>query len=128
MLSRILRRQFLKPVTKTIMASQNGEVLSTTTLSLNKINKVNKIDKLKMQKVITPELEKLVDIFNRHNYEIRIAGGAVRDLISEMQGGVPDDIDLATIATPQEMKEMFANEGIRTINDQGEKHGTVTAR
>merc|ERR1719266_1156319 len=69
---------------------------------------------------------KLVDIFKKYNHEIRIAGGAVRDLLSGEK--IPDDVDLATTATPTEMKKMFAEENIRTFNEQGEKHGTVTTR
>lgn len=41
---------------------------------------------------------------------------------------VPTDIDLATTATPSEMKEMFAKENVRTINSKGERHGTITPR
>lgn len=40
----------------------------------------------------------------------------------------PKDLDFATTATPDQMKEMFTTEGIRMINTKGEKHGTVTAR
>merc|ERR1719219_2489901 len=70
---------------------------------------------------------KLVDIFKKYNYDIRIAGGAVRDLLSGEK--IPDDVDLATTATPTEMKEMFTIEEIRMINvEGGEKHGTITAR
>jgi len=57
--------------------------------------------------------------------EIRIAGGAVRDLL---RGLVPADVDFATTATPTEMKEMFNKANIRMINELGEKHGTITAR
>ena len=49
----------------------------------------------------------------------------VRDLL---MGQVPHDLDFATTATPCEMKEMFTAEGIRMINNNGEKHGTITAR
>lgn len=84
------------------------------------------IEPSKMKHVITPELEKLVSLFKKYNYEVRIAGGAVRDLLSGEK--IPEDVDLATVATPQQMKVMFAKESIRTINEQGEKHGTVTVR
>ncbi len=87
---------------------------------------VFKIDPARMEKVLSPELLKLVDVFRKHRHEIRIAGGAVRDLLSQEK--IPEDVDLATTATPTEMKEMFLAEGIRMINDQGEKHGTITAR
>ena len=40
----------------------------------------------------------------RHGHELRIAGGAVRDLLG---GKVPHDIDFATTATPDQMKEIF---------------------
>ena len=84
------------------------------------------VDQSKMNKIITPELIKLVDMFHKYDHEIRIAGGAVRDLLSGEK--IPDDIDLATTATPTEMKDMFEKESIRTFNEQGEKHGTVCAR
>ena len=89
--------------------------------------KVFKLDPRKMEPLITPELMKLVNIFKKYNHEIRIAGGAVRDLLSGEK--IPDDVDLATTATPTEMKEMFTLEEIRMINvEGGEKHGTITAR
>nr|CAD7438592.1 unnamed protein product [Timema bartmani] len=40
----------------------------------------------------------------------------------------PKDLDFATTATPDQMKEMFSAEEIRMINMNGEKHGTVTPR
>lgn len=61
----------------------------------------------------------------KHQHELRIAGGAVRDLLS---GKRPEDVDFATTATPEEMKMMFQSAGIRMINNKGEKHGTITAR
>lgn len=64
-------------------------------------------------------------VFEKHQHELRIAGGAVRDLLS---GKRPEDVDFATTATPEEMKEMFQKAGIRMINNKGEKHGTITAR
>ena len=80
-----------------------------------------------MDQVITPELLKLVKLFERYNHEIRIAGGAVRDLLAGKEKK-PDDVDLATTATPVEMIDMFSKESIRTFNEQGIKHGTVSAR
>ena len=88
--------------------------------------KTYQIEPKVMEKVVTDELKTLVAIFVKHQFQIRIAGGAVRDLLSGEK--IPDDVDLATTATPTEMKKMFAEENIRTFNEQGEKHGTVTAR
>ncbi|XP_034068277.1 CCA tRNA nucleotidyltransferase 1, mitochondrial-like isoform X1 [Gymnodraco acuticeps] len=70
-------------------------------------------------------LKGLAELFGKHQHELRIAGGAVRDLLS---GKRPDDVDFATTATPEEMKQMFQKAGIRMINNKGEKHGTITAR
>ena len=92
-----------------------------------------KMGKLVTSKVDTPEyhglftvdLNYLVKLFKSHNYEIRIAGGAVRDLL---MGIAPQDVDFATTATPQQMKDMFTAEQVRMINMKGEKHGTITAR
>ncbi|XP_037535227.1 CCA tRNA nucleotidyltransferase 1, mitochondrial [Nematolebias whitei] len=75
--------------------------------------------------LFTDGLSGLAEVFEKHQYELRIAGGAVRDLLS---GKRPDDVDFATTATPEEMKQMFQSAGIRMINNKGEKHGTITAR
>ncbi|XP_046402301.1 CCA tRNA nucleotidyltransferase 1, mitochondrial [Ischnura elegans] len=84
-----------------------------------------KLDSPEFKAIFTPELEDLAKIFDKYGYEIRIAGGAVRDLLS---GKVPNDLDFATTATPEEMKEMFTAENVRLINANGEKHGTITPR
>ena len=75
--------------------------------------------------IFTPELDKVADIFRRHDFELRIAGGAVRDVL---MGRRPNDVDFATTATPAEMTAMFEAEGIRMIHDKGAEHGTVTVR
>ncbi|XP_058259900.1 CCA tRNA nucleotidyltransferase 1, mitochondrial [Hemibagrus wyckioides] len=77
------------------------------------------------QSLFTDGLNALAEIFQKHQFELRIAGGAVRDLLSGKQ---PEDVDFATTATPEEMKHMFQAAGIRMINNKGEKHGTITAR
>ncbi len=72
---------------------------------------------------ITSELAKLNNIFNRGGYEIRVVGGAVRDLALDK---TPKDIDLATDATPTEMQDMFDSAGVKHI-PTGIEHGTITA-
>jgi len=81
--------------------------------------------RLSLESIFTQELGELEKLFRRHGYELRIAGGAVRDLLSEK---VPSDLDFATTATPDEMKRMLEMENIRMINKRGEEHGTVTCR
>tara|TARA_Y100001972_G_scaffold101168_1_gene125953 strand:+ start:1528 stop:6012 length:4485 start_codon:yes stop_codon:yes gene_type:complete len=78
---------------------------------------------LKKKFEITDELKQLDSIFKKGKHEIRIVGGAVRDLAL---GKAPKDIDLATDATPQEMQRMFDSAGIKHL-PTGIEHGTITA-
>jgi len=73
--------------------------------------------------ILSPDVKRMGKIFARSGYEIRIVGGAVRDVAL---GKDPKDIDLATDATPNEMIEMFKKEGIRHV-PSGIEHGTITA-
>ncbi|KAJ8714078.1 hypothetical protein PYW08_007698 [Mythimna loreyi] len=86
---------------------------------------VLKLESAEFKSIFTPEVTDLKNLFDKYNYEIRIAGGAVRDLL---MGQSPKDLDFATTATPEQMKDMFTTENIRMINANGEKHGTITAR
>ncbi|CAB3245707.1 unnamed protein product [Arctia plantaginis] len=86
---------------------------------------VLKLESAEFKNIFTPEVLKLKTLFDKYQYEIRIAGGAVRDLL---MGQSPKDLDFASTATPHQMKEMFTAENIRMINANGEKHGTITAR
>jgi tRNA nucleotidyltransferase (CCA-adding enzyme) len=86
---------------------------------------VAKLDNELFKSIFTTELNDLLAIFKKYNFEIRIAGGAVRDLLMEKK---PTDLDFATTATPKEMKSMFEAEKVRMINMNGEKHGTITPR
>jgi len=112
-------------VTKTL----DKKVWRRTTMGDTPLSRVDpvvtKLNSPEFRSVFTPELRTLADLFKKHNYELRIAGGAVRDIL---MGKQPKDLDFATDATPQQMKEMFTSEGIRMINEKGEKHGTITAR
>jgi len=84
-----------------------------------------KIDSPEYRALLTPPLLKLAELFKANQYEIRVAGGAVRDIL---MGIVPHDVDFATTATPEQMKDMFTKANIRMINSNGEQHGTITAR
>ncbi len=77
------------------------------------------------KKILSDELLQLAELFKKHNYELRIAGGAVRDLLMEIE---PNDIDLATDALPDQMLDLFKKENIRIFNLKGLKHGTVAIR
>ncbi|XP_056636462.1 CCA tRNA nucleotidyltransferase 1, mitochondrial isoform X2 [Diorhabda sublineata] len=86
---------------------------------------IMKLDTPEFNSIFNDELRALISIFKEYGYEIRIAGGAVRDLL---MGKRPKDLDFATTATPTQMKEMFTSENVRMINANGEKHGTITPR
>ena len=75
--------------------------------------------------LMTDDLKFLFNLFEKYSFELRIAGGAVRDLL---MGIKPHDIDFATTATPDQMKEIFTKENIRMLHTNGEKHGTITIR
>ncbi len=71
----------------------------------------------------TPAVLALDKATRNAGFEIRIVGGAVRDLV---QGKDPKDIDMATDATPQKMMEILDAVGIRH-EPTGLQHGTITA-
>ncbi len=76
-------------------------------------------------RILSNDLKNLVSLFTKHKFELRIAGGAVRDILMGIE---PHDVDLATNALPEQMLEMFNKENIRIYNQNGIKHGTVTVR
>jgi len=84
-----------------------------------KINEITEVN----PSIISPDVKELGSIFARNNFEIRVVGGAVRDVAL---GKSPKDIDLATDATPQEMQKMFDRAMIKHI-PTGIEHGTITA-
>ena len=96
---------------------------------MNEYSDIKIQTKVFREMIAREEVSVLADIFRKHNYELRIAGGAVRDFLHPSGMVMPNDIDFATDATPEQMKEMFNKENIRMINvEGGEKHGTITAR
>lgn len=87
----------------------------------------SKINSTIFKSIFTPEVKALQEICERHQMEIRIAGGAVRDILL---GIVPHDIDFATTSHPEQMVEIFTKEGVRLI-EYGARaigHGTVSVR
>ena len=81
-----------------------------------------RIESEEFQSVLTPELLKLSNAISERGYDVRIVGGAVRDLLL---GKAPKDVDLSTNATPEQMMEVFNADGIRFI-ETGLQHGTLT--
>lgn len=73
--------------------------------------------------ILSLQLTTVLQAFDKYKYEIRLCGGAVRDIL---MGKMPTDLDFATTATPDEMIEFLTKENIRMVNKGGLKHGTVT--
>lgn len=62
-------------------------------------------------------------MFQKAGYQTAACGGFVRDYVLNKEA---NDIDLATVATPNEMEEIFFDNHIMTL-PTGIKHGTITA-
>ena len=67
-------------------------------------------------------LKQLMSVLNAEGEETRIVGGAVRDALL---GEVIGDIDLATTAVPEKVRELSEAAGFKAV-DTGLDHGTLT--
>lgn len=70
--------------------------------------------------ILPKNVKSIIAKFNEAGYEAYAVGGCVRDTLL---GKEPQDWDITTSATPEEMKRIFP----KTI-DTGIQHGTVTVR
>ena len=86
---------------------------------------VKHIDTPEFHSIFSVGLKKLHALFLKNGFEMRLCGGAVRDILL---GKKPKDLDFASVATPDQMIAMFNKEGIRLISETGWTHGTVTCR
>jgi tRNA nucleotidyltransferase (CCA-adding enzyme) len=77
----------------------------------------------RFEHLLTPAVRALDQAARKAGYEVRIVGGAVRDLV---MGKNPKDIDMATDAEPQTMMKILDAAGIRH-EPTGLQHGTITA-
>jgi poly(A) polymerase len=71
----------------------------------------------------TEGTSKIFEAFNKSGFEIKYVGGCVRDAIL---GKKADDIDFATNALPEKIKEILDTHDMYHF-DSGIKHGTITA-
>lgn len=70
----------------------------------------------------------LGQLYEAGGHELRIAGGAVRDILSGVE---PQDIDLATTAKPEQSLDILSrHEDLMRliVNNSGLKHGTVSVK
>lgn len=80
------------------------------------------VDSPEFQSVLTPELFTVATPLEKQGFDVRIVGGAVRDILLGIK---PKDVDLGTNATPLEMIELFKKSNIHYI-ETGLQHGTLT--
>ena len=83
---------------------------------------VDKLDSPEFKSILTPELYTVVAPFEQQGYDVRIVGGAVRDILLGIE---PKDVDIGTNATPAEMIELLKEKKIHYI-ETGLQHGTLT--
>lgn len=76
-----------------------------------------------LKRLVDPTLLGLNTLYRKNGYELRIVGGAVRDILMDED---PKDIDLATDATPEESMSLLKSQDIKVI-ETGLQHGTVVA-
>lgn len=84
---------------------------------------VDKLDSPEFRSMLTSELFTVTKPFQEQGFDIRIVGGAVRDILLGIQ---PKDVDLGTNATPSEMIALFKQYKVHYI-ETGLQHGTITA-
>jgi tRNA nucleotidyltransferase/poly(A) polymerase len=70
----------------------------------------------------TQELKMLRAAFKSRGFDIRLVGGAVRDML---MGETPKDMDFCTDATPDEQVEIYNAHGYKFVAT-GLQHGTIT--
>lgn len=81
------------------------------------------IDDDKLVDLINADLQEIILALQSYDFEVRIVGGAVRDILL---GETPRDIDLITNAKPDEIIYVLAEMDIES-DTWGIKHGTVKA-
>lgn len=75
---------------------------------------------VKVDYILPEPLKRVLKRIEEHDFEAYVVGGAVRDILLSK---TPDDFDITTSATPEELREIF---GEKHWHPTGIRHGTVT--
>ena len=75
---------------------------------------------MKYKITLPKQINKILEMIEKSGEEAYLIGGCVRDAFL---GISPQDFDITTSATPEQIKEIFRGE---KIIETGIKHGTVT--
>lgn len=99
-------------------------------------NKENEYTSMQVNIPMPSQVNILIDLFHKHEFELKPVGGAVRDyLFAHFHGNVkkysPKDIDLATNATPDQVEKILESPdarryGIKVI-PKGKAFGVISA-
>ena len=82
------------------------------------------LDRETFSHLLSSQLLYLISLFKEHEYDIRLVGGAVRDI---PLGVTPHDIDLATTATTDDMLTLIEGDSnIELVHTRVEHFGTLT--
>jgi len=103
-----------------IKRNPNSSVTTMATRTCNKRQLDTNLPELRA--LLTDDVKWLCNLFISRGYEIRLIGGAVRDMLTHKP---PKDIDLSTTAVPDQMIHIFKENEIRYI-ETGLQHGTLT--
>ena len=118
-----LRKEAINMLPDELKAIANSGENERVNEALNVMLSALREEALNVKPIITQAIRKLDKVFKKNGYQVRIVGGAVRDIAL---GKDPKDIDFASDATPDEMIAMLDKAGIRHI-PTGIEHGTITA-
>ena len=95
----MIRRLIRLPIwclSSQIIINQRAAICCCKTFRLQNLTTIYrqmsfKVDTPNFQTVVTQELKQVIQIFQENDYQIRLVGGVVRDLLLDQ---VPKDIDL----------------------------------
>ena len=118
-----LRKEAINMLPDELKAIANSGENERVNEAMNVMLSALREEALNVKPIITQAIRKLDKVFKKNGYQVRIVGGAVRDIAL---GKDPKDIDFASDATPDEMIAMLDKAGIRHI-PTGIEHGTITA-
>ncbi len=92
-------------------------------MSSSPFKKMNPTSRREFNNLLTSELKIIIEILLVHQKLVYIVGGAIRDFFFKLP--IKDiDFDIATNATPDEIKDLMSEKGIK-VKPVGGKYGTL---
>lgn len=117
-----IRASLLTKIIPNIRARPNTKLMQRMAKNRGYITRQMDTTFPEVSNLLNTEVKWLCSLFLNKGYEIRVIGGAVRDML---MGKLPKDIDLSTTATPNQIIDLCKEKKIRYI-ETGLQHGTLT--